>query len=78
MGIAVPDADVRGFEYLVDRIDLPDPDDRHVLAAALAGGATVIVTANRADFPEARVTTHGLVVRTPDEFVLQLTAWAPR
>ncbi len=73
MSIAMPDAEVRGYEHLVDRLDLPDPDDRHVLATALASGAGLIVTANGADFPAARTTPHGIVVRSPDEFVLQLT-----
>jgi predicted nucleic acid-binding protein len=51
MKTAFPDAPVTGWERLVPTIELPDPEDRHVVAAALAGRADVIVTDNLADFP---------------------------
>jgi len=44
MKTAFPDAPVTGWEQLVPTIELPDPDDRHVVAAAMAGRADVIVT----------------------------------
>ena len=44
---AVPDSLVHGHEPLIDGLQLPDPDDRHVLAAAIKAGAQVIVTATR-------------------------------
>ena len=53
--MAIPDALVTGYEHLIDSIELPDRDDRHVVAAAIRGGAGVIVTRNLADFP-----THAL------------------
>ncbi|MES1250216.1 MAG: PIN domain-containing protein, partial [Chitinophaga rupis] len=48
---AFPGSNVAGHESLIDNLSLPDPDDRHVLAAAIKGGAQIIVTANLKDFP---------------------------
>ena len=47
-------------------LSLPDPDDRHVLAAAVAGGADVLLTLNLRDFPTRVVSAHGIVRRDPD------------
>ena len=43
---AVPDCLVTGFEALVEGLALPDPDDRHVLAAAIQARAQAIITFN--------------------------------
>ena len=48
---AVPDCLTTGYEELIDGLHLPDPDDRHVLAAAIRSGSQVIVTENLSDFP---------------------------
>ena len=55
MATAVRDWKVAGFENLVDSLKLPDPDDRHVLAAAIKAKAQVIVTSNTRDFPKAEL-----------------------
>lgn len=41
------------YEDLIDSLALPDPDDRHVLAAAIRAGAQTIITFNLKDFPKA-------------------------
>lgn len=52
MNAHVLDSLVAGFEPLIPDITLPDPDDRHVLAAAIHCGADIIVTFNLKDFPD--------------------------
>jgi len=51
MDAAVPGALVSGYERHTGRLHLPDPDDRHVLAAAIEAEADLIVTFNAKDFP---------------------------
>ena len=72
MHLALPHAMVTGHEALVAVIDLPDPDDRHVVAAAVRSGAEVIVTRNTRDFPAATLAAHGIEAQDPDDFVLGL------
>ena len=69
MGTAVRDWKVTGHEPLIDSLKLPDPDDRHVLAAAIRAGAQVIVTANLRHFPPAELTRWDVEAQSPDEFV---------
>ena len=64
-----PDAVVTGWEKVTDTIDLPDSNDRHIVAAALIGRADVIVTENSRDFPREKL-PHPLFTQTPDEFLL--------
>ena len=70
MSQAVPDCLVTGFDALMESLVLPDPDDRHVLAAAIRAGAQVIVTFNLDDFPEAQLAQYDVEAKHPDEFVL--------
>jgi predicted nucleic acid-binding protein len=71
MKAALPDAIVADYEDLIDEQDLPDPDDHHVLAAAIKAGATHLVTNNLDDFPAEKV-PEGLVVVSADAFVIGL------
>lgn len=77
MNAAVPDVLVTGYEDLIAAVELPDPDDRHVLAAAVRCGAQVIVTANLSDFPPAALARYGIEAQHPDEFVGDLLDLAP-
>ena len=54
------------------RLWLPDADDVHVLASAVAGSADVIVTMNAADFPRGILAEEGLARVDPDHFLLTL------
>jgi hypothetical protein len=72
MRAAWPHAEATPDPDLVERLSLPDPDDRHVLAAAIAGGADTLVTLNRADFPGRTLARHGLLLREPDGFLTEL------
>lgn len=77
MAVAFPDALVTGWEPLVDTIELPDVNDRHVVAAAVAGRADVIVTENRTDFPVSRLPAP-LFTQTTDTFLLDSYDLHPR
>lgn len=68
----VNDATVTGYEPLMSALSLPDPDDHHVLAAAIHGGASIIVTSNLRDFPETALAPHGIAAMTADQFALHL------
>ena len=58
-------------------ISLPDPNDRHVVAAALEARASVIVTWNVRHFPVAALRKLGLRRQTPDEFLSALYEAVP-
>jgi predicted nucleic acid-binding protein len=62
------DSMVTGYEGLIEALRLPDPNDRHVLAAAIQSGAEVIVTFNLSDFPASTLAIHGIEGRHPDAF----------
>lgn len=67
---AVRDCLVVGYQTLVDALQLPDPKDRHVLAAAITARAQVIVTSNLKDFPAYLLEGWNVEAKHPDEFVL--------
>ena len=77
MDLHAVDALVTGYEDLIPGLRLPDPNDRHVLAAAIRGQADVIVTMNLRDFPADVVGAFGIEAQHPDEFVLHLLDLAP-
>lgn len=77
MDRSVPDCIVVGYESLIENLKLPDPDDRHVLAAAIRAGADVIVTFNLGDFPDEILAPYGIHTKTPDDFFLDLESLHP-
>jgi predicted nucleic acid-binding protein len=59
---------VPGYEPLIEQMT-NDPRDRHVLAAAVKSGATVIVTYNKRHFPPAATTPWGIEIQGPSTFL---------
>lgn len=72
MDINVPGGLVAGYETLIPFLTLPDPNDRHILAAAIHGHANIIVTYNLRDFPVNILQPHGIEALHPDGFVSHL------
>ncbi len=69
MNAAFPDSNVENFESLISGISLPDPDDRHVVAAAIRSKADVIVTYNLKDFPSSIEKEYDIEIQHPDIFL---------
>lgn len=72
------DARVEGWDVFEATLELPDPDDRHVVAAAMLGRADTIVTANIVDFPSKTLAPLEIAVIHPDDFLLDQLDLAPR
>lgn len=69
MNRALPDALVAPSDEDRERVaslDMPDEDDRHVLAAAIAADATLLCTTNLRDFPAEAATAVGVEAVSPD------------
>lgn len=73
---AFGDAEVEGWEGLEGTYGLPDPDDEHVLAAAVIAGAGAIVTNNTRHFPPSRLPA-GIEAISPPEFAANTVAVDP-
>lgn len=71
------DWEVPDYENRLAELSLPDPDDRHVLAAAIAGEVPLLVTFNLSDFPKPILAAHGVRPVHPDEFALELLDAGP-
>jgi len=73
MNQAFPNAMVNSFEKLIETIELPDADDRHVVAAAIKSESKVIITSNIKDFPAKKLAEFEIEILTPDNFIVGLT-----
>ncbi|MDR8018833.1 PIN domain-containing protein [Nesterenkonia aerolata] len=69
MNDSIRDVIVTGDEDILQGISLPDPDDRHVVAAAMNAQATHIITKNLRDFPSDALSTVGITAQHPDDFL---------
>ncbi len=72
-----PDCLVEGYEPIIDNLQLPDVDDRHVLAAAIRGQAEAIITFNLKDFPASILEPFGIQAIHPDEFLSDMYELKP-
>ena len=77
MDQATRDSLITGYEPLSESLTLPDPDDRHVLAAAIVGRCDIIVTQNLKDFPDAELAPFSIEAQHPDEFLCDHLSVAP-
>ncbi|CAK0740358.1 PIN domain-containing protein [Gammaproteobacteria bacterium] len=77
MDAHVRDAKVTGYELLINNLQLPDPNDRHVLAAAIRCNADAIVTFNLKDFPSDALEPFNIDVIHPDDFIYYQIDLAP-
>jgi len=74
---AVPDCLVENYEHLIGSLTLPDPKDRHVLAAAIVGHADAIVTLNLKDFPQDLLDPYNIEVQHLDDFIVNQLEMRP-
>lgn len=70
--LAFPDALVKNYETLIEGLKLPDPKDRHVMAAAIKVNADLIITNNLKDFPEEYLSQYGLKAKSADDFITDI------
>lgn len=74
---AFPRALIRSHPEIEARLHLPDPNDLHVLATAIADGADAIITFNAQDFPGHVLAAEGITRRDPDGFLWELHSHHP-
>lgn len=75
MNIALPDANVTGYESLIAGLGWPDEDDRHVLAVAIRAKAEIIVTLNHKDFPQAVLNTFDIEALSSPTYSISTMLW---
>lgn len=68
---AFPEAEIHGYEELIEGLT-NDSKDRHVLAAAICGGCPVILTFNLRHFQKESLQRHGIAAMHPDDYLVTL------
>jgi predicted nucleic acid-binding protein len=77
MNLAFPNANVEFKADIIEKIELPDIKDHHVLETAIHSQASVILTFNLRDFPNDLLSKFGIVSLHPDDFLMELTKELP-
>jgi predicted nucleic acid-binding protein len=72
MELHFPSGLVQGYEPLISTLQLPDPKDQHVLAAAIHINAKYIVTSDQSGFPKTILESYDIEALSPDEFISRL------
>ena len=78
MNTHLPKSLVQGYESRIQAVQLPDPDDRHVIDVAIHANAEYIVTFDLRGFPKDILHSHKIEAISPDDLTLQLIQKAPR
>ena len=68
----IRDCLVENYHDIIPTLNLPDENDRHVLAAAIRSLSSVIVTYNLKDFPKKILAQYEIEAQRPDEFIMRL------
>jgi len=77
MAARFPDAEISNYQQFVGTLGRPDPNDEHVLAAAIVGKVDRLVTFNLKDFPLSTRSLYGIELTHPDDFLMELVANNP-
>lgn len=77
LNLALPKASIAAQPGLEARLHLPDENDIHVLAVAIAGSADAIITFNARDFPRHVLAGEGITRRDPDSFLWEMWSHHP-
>jgi len=72
MNEVFPEANVRNYKKLIAQLDLPDSNDRHVLAAAIKSDSKYIITFNTKDFPSKELDKYEIACKHPDDYILNV------
>lgn len=70
---AVPECLVHHYELIEEYLQLPDPNDRHVLAAAIHSKSDYLLTENLKDFPKSTLSHYEITIISVDDFFYSIT-----